>query len=213
MRHKLRLSSHVSLSTIPFFSSVCIGRRPVSLSHKPFRYPGAAARFKHPSPISEKHLRTLSLGSHPVVWGNSSTICPDSYFHPNWQIVNPKAGCISPKTQQFCDRWLTSIGVGRFQRNTQCDPGAGAGTLHHNQKPCFIASFIVGAGAPCTQNLTIQPHGTSLYCKCPVPHPAVLFCLIFGKQKPEHYVVKNGSKYSTHRAKAVYHNPLVLMSA
>lgn len=91
----------------------------------------------------------------------------------------------------------------------QCDPGAGAGALHHNQQPCFIASCS-RSSMHTESHYTAPWDVTLLQMPCTTCSRPFLSCI--WKQKPEH-CRKKVSKYSTHRAKAVYHNPLVPISA
>lgn len=110
--------------------------------------------------------------------------------------------------QQFCDRWLTSIGC--FQRNMQCDPAAGAGTLHHNQQRCFIASCS-RSSVHTESNYTAPWDVTLLQMPCSTSSSLFLSCI--WEAEARRLCRKKVSKYSTHRAKAVYHNPLVVISA
>lgn len=118
-------------------------RQPVSLSQGQSMCPGVQLPVSNTCsspPISEKHLRTVPLGSHSALGWNSSTLRSDPCFNPNWQIVNPKPGHGSPVTQQlpwFHD-WYPSMLAAPSE--WQFDPGAGAATLHHNQQPCFDTS-------------------------------------------------------------------------
>lgn len=169
-------------------------RQPVSLSQGQSMCPGVQLPVSNTcssSPISEKHLRTVPLGSHSALGWNNSTSCPDPYFNPNWHIVNPKPGHGSPVTQQlswFHD-WYPSMLAAPSEWHSL--------TLELVLQLCTATSnpalTPAVAGAPSTQYLSIQPYGTLLCCKFPAPHPAILLCLISGKQQPEEYVVKNVS--------------------
>lgn len=86
-RHKLRLSRHVSLSTIPFFSSVCIVKKtslPVP-QHKQFMCPGAAAHFGHTSFMS--HFREISQDSPSR---ESSNGLVKQQHNVSWLILSPQ---------------------------------------------------------------------------------------------------------------------------
>lgn len=111
----------------------------VSLSYRQSVYPGVLLPISNmcsSSSISEKYLRTVPLGSHQALGWNSSTSCPDSYFHPNRQIVSPGPGHSAPMMQQLLWHPLILTAFSEIR----CDPRVGAATLHHNQQSRFAAS-------------------------------------------------------------------------
>lgn len=96
--------------------------------------------------------------------------------------------------------------------HTRCDPWAGAATCHRNQQPCSVASCS-RRSTQTVSNYTAPWDVILLQIPCTTASNPFLSCIWEAGARRVCSQKCLSPIYSTHRAKAVYYNPLALMSA